>query len=373
MPLKICFPFSDGMVGGSHISATTMLREMDPAQFEPEILLSGEPGDLSAMLDAEGIPYTRIGMPAPYSDNPFDIAANVKAARVHLKSRSFDYVHTNEGHLHVVWGLAAKLAGIPQIWHHRGHPRAKGLRFVAPLTAQAVVSVSHYASPEPSSYSAGDRCRVIHSPFDTSCADIDREECRVEALRELGLDTDSFLVGFFAQFGERKRPEKFVDAISAAIRQHPDSKIYGLLFGEEYEPGFEGKVRRSIERQGMQSRVLMMGFRKPAERWMAACDALLVPAVNEPFGRTLVEAMLVGTPVVAAASGGNIEAIDHGGTGLLAKADDAEDMAKRLVELESDPVLGKTIAANARAHALQRFGIDKHVHAIEELYLEMSA
>lgn len=373
MPLKICFPFSDGLVGGSHISAITMLRELDSAQFAPEILLSGPPGDLSRMLDAEGIGYRRISMPAPYSDGPFNIAMNVQAARTHLKAGSFDYVHTNEGHIHVVWGLAAKLVGIPQIWHHRGHPRAKGLRFVAPLTARAVVSVSRYASPEPSSYSAGDRCRVIHSPFDTSCADIDRAECRREALQELDLDADSFLVGFFAQFGDRKRPEMFVDAISEGIRKSPGQKFYGLLFGEEYEPGFEDRVRHSIERQGLQSRVFMMGFRKPAERWMAACDALLVPAVNEPFGRTLVEAMLVGTPVVAAASGGNIEAIEHGNTGLLAKADDPEDMAEKLIGLQQDPGLSARIAANARTHALQRFGIDKHVRAIEEMYLEMSA
>ena len=373
MPIRICFPFTDGMVGGSHISALTMLRELDPARFEPKVLLSGPEGDLGRMLEDEGIPYSRIAMPDPSSETLFGITSSVRAAIAHLKEGGFDYVHTNEGRNHVVWGLAAKMAGVEQVWHHRGHPRAKGLRFVAPLTARAVVSVSHYASPQPSNYSAGDRCRVIHSPFDTSCADIDRNDSRREALEELGFDADSFIVGFFAQFGARKRPETFVEAIAAALRENPERKIYGLLFGEEYEAGFEEKVRKAIENSGLQERVLMMGFRKPAERWIAACDALLVPAVNEPFGRTLVEAMLVGTPVVAAASGGNIEAIEHGETGLLAKADDPEDMAKQLALLDDDPGLGARIAANARKHALSSFGISKHVRAIEELYTEIAA
>src|SRR3546814_10705659 len=43
-----------------------------------------------------------------------------------------------------------------------------------------------------------------------------------------------------------------------------------------------------------------MGFRHPSEPWMAACVALLVTAVDEPFGRTLIEAMLLETPVIAA-------------------------------------------------------------------------
>src|SRR3546814_14386086 len=70
---------------------------------------------------------------------------------------------------------------------------------------------------------------------------------------------------------------------------------------------------------------------------MAACDALIVTAVEEPFGRTLIEAMLLRTPVVAANSGGNPEAIRHGETGLLAPADDPEAFAGMTLGLFQNP------------------------------------
>jgi glycosyltransferase involved in cell wall biosynthesis len=74
--------------------------------------------------------------------------------------------------------------------------------------------------------------------------------------------------------------------------------------------------------------VKLMGYRSPGPFWIAACDQLVVPAVGEPFGRTLVEAMLVGTPVVAARSGGNMEALE-GGMGLLVEPDDGAGGAGR--------------------------------------------
>jgi hypothetical protein len=42
-----------------------------------------------------------------------------------------------------------------------------------------------------------------------------------------------------------------------------------------------------------------MGSRMPIEPWLSGCDLLIAPAIDEPFGRTLVEAAMVGTPVIA--------------------------------------------------------------------------
>ena len=111
-----------------------------------------------------------------------------------------------------------------------------------------------------------------------------------------------------------------------------------------------------------------MGFRYPPERWLAACEVLLVPAVDEPFGRTLVEAMLLGTVVVAAASGGNPEAIRDGVTGCLVPPDDAAAFAERTLGLLAAPALATSLADAARRDALGRFGLRQHAEAIMRVY-----
>jgi glycosyltransferase involved in cell wall biosynthesis len=79
--------------------------------------------------------------------------------------------------------------------------------------------------------------------------------------------------------------------------------------------------------------------------------------VDEPFGRTLIEAMLLGTVVVAAASGGNPEAIRDGVTGHLVPADDAVAFAERTLGLLADSARKGALAEAARREALERFGL----------------
>jgi glycosyltransferase involved in cell wall biosynthesis len=95
---------------------------------------------------------------------------------------------------------------------------------------------------------------------------------------------------------------------------------------------------------------------------------LLVPAVEEPFGRSLIEAMLLGTPLIAADSGGNPEIIRHGETGYLVPPDDPDAFALRTLDLLEDDVARARVAAHARQDAVARFGMQRHAQSIMQIY-----
>jgi glycosyltransferase involved in cell wall biosynthesis len=144
------------------------------------------------------------------------------------------------------------------------------------------------------------------------------------------------------------------------------------MFGQDRQELAPGIMQRAAAR-GVADCVRLMGFRNPPEPWLAACDILLVPAVDEPFGRTLIEAMLLGTVVVAAASGGNPEAIREGVTGHLVPADDAVAFAQRTLGLLTAPARHAALADAARRDALERFGLRQHAAAIMGVYDAMLA
>jgi glycosyltransferase involved in cell wall biosynthesis len=110
------------------------------------------------------------------------------------------------------------------------------------------------------------------------------------------------------------------------------------------------------------------GFRADAPALLAGCDLLLAPAVNEGHGRTLIEAMMAGVPVVAAKSGGHSEIVQHERTGLLAPADDSEALANAALSLLAAPGRAKIMSQAARAWAVGKFSPAAHADAVADVY-----
>jgi glycosyltransferase involved in cell wall biosynthesis len=379
--LTIAFPFAGGAVGGSHISAVKLIKSLNDAEFDPIVLLHRCTGPTIDLLESQGIAYEQAPCPDffdPASANRLCQMAAIPGQTIRLarflKRRGVQIVHTNDGPMHATWALAARLAGAELLWHHRGNPRAAGLRFLAPWLASRVVAVSRFASPPPGVISAANRCTVVHSPFDTemaAAADTGAETISAE-LADAGIPADALLLGYFGHFINRKRPVAFVETIAAIVADRPDLPVHGLMFGEALEPGLGDLVTRRAAELGISERIRIMGFRTPPEPWLQACKMLVVTAVDEPYGRTIIEAMLLGTPVVAAASGGNVEAIRHLETGVLVPADDPEAFASAIVAMLDEPVAASALAARARTEASRRYGIDGHVEAISTIYRELA-
>ena len=283
-----------------------------------------------------------------------------------LRELGVEIVHSNDGRTNATWALPAKLAGAKLLWHNRGNPNAAGLRFVAPVLADKVVSVSRFSSPKPGVFSAASKNEVIYSPFDTEIME-DRGAARAALLAEFGADPSTVFVGYFGAFVERKRPLLFVDAIAAVAAAAPEKNVMGVMFGQPRD-GDADAVRARIAEHGLEERVKLMGFRSPGSRWIAACDILMVPAFEEPLGRTLVEAMLVGTAVVATRSGGNPEAVRDEETGWIVPAEDAGALAGAGLEVIESPGAVREMVARAAADARSRFGARRHIEAIMDIY-----
>lgn len=375
----ICFPFAGGMVGGSHVSAIKLIRSLDPARYEPLVLVHGREGPLGELLRAEGISAE----PAPIEALSGGLPALakmilhgpriVRSAARFLRDRRVRIVHTNEGPMHATWTVPARFAGARHVWHHRGNPHATGLRYLAPFFAHRVICVSRFATPPPGFLSANRKSSVVFSPFDTTLPSTDRQAARADVIAAIGVSDDALILAFVGHFARRKRPLIFIDTIAALRDADPAMPIVGLMFGEEFEPGQQALVEQRICQLGLMDNIRLMGFRRPIEPWLAGSDLLVVPAVDEPFGRTLIEAMLLGTPVIAAASGGNLEAIRDTETGILVAPDQPVEFAERIKRLMRDIALERSITARAQVEAHDRFGIDRHVQAITAIYQESLA
>jgi glycosyltransferase involved in cell wall biosynthesis len=99
-----------------------------------------------------------------------------------------------------------------------------------------------------------------------------------------------------------------------------------------------------------------------------SADIVILPAVEEGFGMTLVEAQLCGTAVVGVRSGGLRDIIEHEKTGLLASPDDPGDLANALRKLVSDEGLRHQLAQAGCESAKRQFSSAAIVGKFAEWY-----
>ncbi|MGH0258136.1 glycosyltransferase family 4 protein [Sinorhizobium meliloti] len=374
----VCFPFIGDLVGGSHMSSLGLIQNLPRSRFVPLVVLHQTDGPVADLFRREGIDFVaapvlnRLERAAPRNGAAVvNVMRTLPALVPFLRANNASIVHTNDGRTHLIWGLAARVAGSKHLWHHRGDATSFGLRRVAPWLPNRLVAVSKFASPRPGLFSAAGKCSVVHSPFDVMKMDgFERVEARENVLAAIGCSPDTKLLGYVGTLVDRKRPILFVEAVAALKRLSPETKVAGLFFGNALN-GLDDAARSRAEALGIADCIHFMGFRYPGEPWIAGLDALLVTAVNEPLGRTLVEAMLLATPVIAADSGGNPEVVENGKTGMLVRADDPDEFANACLVLFSNAALREHIVETARKEVRARFSFERHVQAITSVYEEL--
>jgi glycosyltransferase involved in cell wall biosynthesis len=192
----------------------------------------------------------------------------------------------------------------------------------------------------------------------------DRQAARAAILKEFSWPSNALIVGWIGNFWERKRPTFFLE-VAAALTRH-NTRYRFVMFGRDGDHAVHDIRRRAVD-LGVHWATAVPGFRQPVEANIACLDLLLAPAPREPFGRALVEAIVLGTPVVATRGAGHSEIIGAWGGGLLSNADDSPQMVAQLCSgvlaapdrYRLSPVQRKELASSLspRAHAERMLAI----------------
>ncbi|WP_404386334.1 glycosyltransferase family 4 protein [Knoellia locipacati] len=194
-----------------------------------------------------------------------------------------------------------------------------------------------------------------------SISDSDRaRELDYVATVHHGVDVDGLPFGrggdALVSFG-RIHPDKgTADAITIARRAGRRLVICGIVHDREY---FDAEVAPHVDGDA----VVFLGPVGPGDRSrvLGEAAALLHPiGFDEPFGLSVVEAMVCGTPVVAYRRGSMPEVVDEGVTGFLVSGVDEA--------VPSVEVAAALDRRRCRERAVQRFGATRMVEDYLEVY-----
>jgi D-inositol-3-phosphate glycosyltransferase len=189
--------------------------------------------------------------------------------------------------------------------------------------------------------------------------------------RLLGPADDATVLLFVGRFLGFKRVPALVRAFARARTRfdRPGSLVIWGGHPGEWEGEHPATVAEEVGADG----IFFTGWRGHDDlpAGLAACDALVVPSVEDPYPQVPLEAMAVGLPVLACRSGGlrsmvNLDPARP--TGWFVPPDDAEALTDAIVTVVNDPAETSARGANALAHARAELSWDGLAHRFEAVY-----
>lgn len=114
-------------------------------------------------------------------------------------------------------------------------------------------------------------------------------------------------------------------------------KIIGPTLQSKDSVAYERELREAIKRHGLSDQFHLAGPSAHTSEDLRRSDWLIHPAINEPCGVAVIEALALGMPVLAARSGGPAEFVQHGKTGLLFNPFAPAELASQLRGILANP------------------------------------
>jgi len=290
-------------------------------------------------------------------------------------SARYDVIHAHywlsgvvAGKLQAAWGPVP----IVQMYHTLGHMknqiagspdelaspvRLLGEAHVANIADTLVAATPAEASQLVELYSANPAKISVISPG----VDLSRFEPIAPAVarRRLGLPANQQVVLFVGRIEPLKGGDSLLQA-AAILKQCQPELMTGvrvaIVGGNPADPDAELARLHNLRTQlALDDTVEFLGAKDQSllPDYYAAADVVVMPSRYESFGLVALEAMAMGTPVIASRVGGLAHLVKDGQTGYLTPPNCPQGLAERMWQVLSDAGLRHRLGQQARAHARQ--------------------
>ena len=293
------------------------------------------------------------------------------ARRLARIAKPYGLIYANSQKATLAAMLARACGGGPVLWHlhdimspaHFGWLQRRAIAALSRHLARRVIVVS--AAAQAALIQSGgnpSHITIIHNGIDPAPFRALPEKSRSALRAELGLPAGQ-LVGLFGRITAWKGQRVLIRALP--LLPNMRALIVGAaMFGEDAELAF---LRALAAQLGVADRVDFLGYRSDAPELMRAVDLVVHCSTSpEPFGRVIVEALLAGTPILAAAGGASAEILGDA-PGWQVRPDDPEALADAISTFFNTSDEARSARTrDMRAHVLQAFSLSRMMASIDD-------
>lgn len=383
-PMKVLYVNHTGQVSGAERSLLELVRGASPMVSPIVACPDGPLVDALRDTDITRVPIRGVGAslklhPRHTGVAVRDIARSAHAIQAAARRHAVSVVHANSIRAGLLTTVIPARHRPPTIVHLRDRlPRSRISNLTLRLIGRAdlLIANSHYTAESLTEARAACPQRVIGNPVDLERFNPDRLD-RPTSRASFGIAEGDYVALLLAQITPWKGQEEAIRAVAHVRARRPEVKL--LLAGSakfvtkatRYDNrAYLERLHRLVDALHLREHVRFLGECDEVPSLLRASDTLLIPSWEEPFGRSMIEAMAMRVPVIATTVGGPAEVITRNFDGLLVPPRDPSAWAEALVGLIEEPALHARLAHNGYARA-REFGTDRHVEQLLRAYVDL--
>jgi glycosyltransferase involved in cell wall biosynthesis len=194
-----------------------------------------------------------------------------------------------------------------------------------------------------------------------------------DALRQARGLPEGTLVLYTGRLLRGKGLETLLQAFAEAAEGAPEARLVLVGSGDGQALSVEDELRAEARRRGLGDRVVFTGRVDDVESFLRAADLFAFPSVYEALGISLLEAAACGLPAGASRTGGIVDVVEDGRSGILVPPGEPGPLARGLASLLRSPERREEMGARARQIVLDRFDERDSALRYRALFGELSS
>ncbi len=280
-------------------------------------------------------------------------------------------VHLNSSKIGGLGALAARLAGVPKIiytvhgWPFM-EPRFILARVIIWFLAYLSVILAHQTivlgeqEKKRANWMLGVKNKITVIPLGISLENI---LPRDTARKELGLGENEIVIASIGELHQNKGYDLLLEVMSELVKIKPDLKL--ALIGE----GEEGSnLTTQIAKLNLDSNIKLLGRKDNASQYLLAFDVFVLPSRKEGLPYVLLEAGLVGVPIIATSVGSIPDLITNDIDGKLVEPNNIKNLTEEITTTLSDLTTAKNMATTLQNKIKHNYALNQMTKKTFRLY-----
>jgi glycosyltransferase involved in cell wall biosynthesis len=331
-----------------------------------KVFVASSGGDLEKDL-LPGIEVIRVRLDTKTILNPKVLFAALKLKSL-VRREGIDMIHAQTRVAQATACVLSCLSHVPYVTTWHGFYRAHPLRKAFPLWGDMTIAISKpvYDDLKDSFGRREDRIRLVLNGVETgNFSKVYSREEKDDIRKRYGIK-DGPVIGIISRLSAEKGHFILIESFRKIAEKIPGSQL--LIVGEGK---LEAELRIKVREYGIDSQVVFIGNTLNTRDFLAIMDVFARPGLKEGFGLAVVEAMLMGIPVVSSDVGGFKEMLNSAEIGVLVEPCDADNLARSILRVLEDKTFSERISGAARSFARKDLSAERMAAQTLKVYEEV--